>query len=805
MPVHAPRRGTVVRIRDERWSVCGHAPYRDAVVIDVRGCDRTNRGRHARFLLPFEQLQQLPASVAIRVVSRRRWKHLARQVVASATPACDSLRTLTSARFDLLAFQLEPALAVVRGVAARLLLADEVGLGKTVQAGLIVAEMLARAPQARVLVACPATLRSQWARELENRFGLQPVVLDSAALGYARPWQLSGRNPWSVHPLIVASIDYLKRPEVLRALEDLVWDALVVDEAHGVAGHSDRHAAVCVLGERARTLVLLTATPHSGNEESFQRLCSIGDFDRQFPLAVFRRTRADVGLASSRRTTWLQVRPTPAEIDMHRALREYANRVWHDGGERATRARLAMVVLLKRGCSSAASLARSVERRLLLLAEPGGGPLQLALPFTGDGYDDGEPGSDLAAPGLADPQAERTLLEAILRLAIIARQDESKLRRIRRLLQRTGERAIVFTEYRDTLASLTRELAPFGCIELHGGLTANEREQVLREFWTGAPRVLLATDAASEGVNLQQKCRMVINLEVPWSPLRLEQRVGRVDRIGQRGRVHQLTLVAGDTEEHRTIARLVRDRAGRAGKALDALRSPGIEEMQVAERIFGTEAVRHAPRVAADPDGGLLVVDLKTRARDEVARATVGRTLCSDRVLPVRSARPFAAAVDQRASRGCWVFKLDFLDGNDLVLWEALVGIAYAVDAPPRFHDPSHVLEHLGRSREAVTAAALRHHDALLSRVEFVLQVPRALAIAREEAIVSHLERRRARLAASLLQPLLFGPRRAERETAAQQTVVQEALGRCRERLARLSRQRAVSGTAELAFAVLLR
>jgi hypothetical protein len=227
--------------------------------------------------------------------------------------------------------------------------------------------------------------------------------------------------------------------------------------------------------------------------------------------------------------------------------------------------------------------------------------------------------------------------------------------------------------------------------------------------------------------------------------------------------------------------------------------------MQVADRIFGTEAVRDAPRVAADPDGGLLVVDLKTRARDEVARATVGRTLCSDRVLPVRSARPFAAAVDQRASRGCWVFKLDFLDGNDLVLWEALVGIAYAVDAPPRFHDPSHVLEHLGRSREAVTAAALRHHDALLSRVEFVLQVPRALAIAREEAIVSHLERRRARLAASLLQPLLFGPRRAERETAAQQTVVQEALGRCRERLARLSRQRAVSGTAELAFAVLLR
>src|SRR5688572_22470803 len=320
MSVRPLRRGEIVRIRDEQWSVCHHVRHSETAIVDVRGCSRTNRGLRARFLLPFEPLQQLPALADTRIVSARRWRHLARQALASAVPACDSLRTLASARIDILPFQLEPALAVARGVAARILLADEVGLGKTVQAGLIISETLRRSADARVLVVCPAALRPQWAHELDRRFGLPATVLDSAALARPRAWPLSGGSPWSAHPLIVTSADYVKRPEVLRALEDLVWDVVVVDEAHGLAGRSDRHAAACLLGERARTLVMLTATPHSGDDDAFRRLCSIGDIYRRFPLAVFRRTRQDVGLASSRRTRWLEVTLSPAELDMHSAL-----------------------------------------------------------------------------------------------------------------------------------------------------------------------------------------------------------------------------------------------------------------------------------------------------------------------------------------------------------------------------------------------------------------------------------------------------------------------------------------------------
>ena len=802
MPVRTLRRGTIVRIRDERWFVCGHEQYPDAIVVDVRGCDRTNRGRRTRFLLPCEQLQQLPASEATRVVTRRRWRHLARRTLAGVTPAWDSLRMLTSARIDLLAFQLEPALAVLRGVAARILLADEVGLGKTVQAGLIVAEMLARVPRARVLVACPASLRRQWARELETRFGLQPVLFDSTTLGYPGAHQLSGRNPWSAHPLILASIDYLKRPEVLRALEDLVWDAVVIDEAHGVAGRSDRHAAAVVLGERARTLIMLTATPHSGDDESFRRLCSLGDVNRQFPLAVFRRTRADVGSESSRRTRWFAVKPTAAELDMHRALMDYADRVWRHHGQATSRARLAIIVLLKRACSSAAALARSVERRLHLLVD-GDAPFQLGLPFGGSAFDDDEPACELAAPGLADPQVERALLENVLRLARAAQHDESKLRLLRRLLRRTEERALVFTEYRDTLASLADGLASFGCAQLHGGLTAAERDRVLDEFGTGSTRVLLATDAASEGLNLQQRCRLVINLEVPWSPSRLEQRVGRVDRIGQREPVHQLILVADDTEERSTIARMVRDRAARAGQALRAMRRPAVEDGAIADRIFGTGSTRDEDRSAGPDDDDLLVVDLRDRAEEEASRATFNRALGEGdgRDVPIR---PFATAFGSRASRGLWAFRLELLDANELLLWETMIGFAWAA-RQTRFHEAGQVLRHLDPYREAVAADVRRHHEALVSRVASAMRAQTGLARAREEAIITGLERRHARLAASLLQPALFGRRHVDRDTAAQRAVVQEALKRCRQRLAFLERHHPVAGSAAPAFAVIAR
>ena len=166
-------------------------------------------------------------------------------------PRYDSLQSPLHAAFAILPFQLEPALAVVRGLASRVLIADEVGLGKTVQAGLVISEILMRRPDARVLVVAPAGLREQWQAELGERFGLGSTLLDSPAIARQA---VQHDNPWSIHGVVITSLDYVKRPEVVRALEGLIWDVLVFDEAHALAGRSDRATVASILAHRARTL-----------------------------------------------------------------------------------------------------------------------------------------------------------------------------------------------------------------------------------------------------------------------------------------------------------------------------------------------------------------------------------------------------------------------------------------------------------------------------------------------------------------------------------------------------------------------
>ncbi len=536
--------GETVRIRDERWVVTRATPGINASVLEVRGRDRSNLDARTSFLLPFEIVERLGSEHSARRVRPGRWRRLTRGILAEATPSWSSLRTPLRARISLLSFQLEPALALTHGVASRILIADEVGLGKTIQAALIIAEVLERTSHGRVLVVAPASLREQWQVELHDRFAVDAWLADSTSLArLGAAWGTA--NPWVGRPVTVTSIDFVKRAEVMRALEALVWDAVVFDEAHGLTGNSDRAVAAGALARRARNVVLLTATPHSGDDQAFASLCGLGDLNHRFPLLAFRRTRHDVGMAVSRRTTSLRVRTTLAEREMHRALSTYAGRVRRQRSAGNDPAHLAMMVLTRRACSSAWSFARSVERRLDLLSRDGASALpQMMLPLFDESADEA-PDDELSAPGFDDRAEECRWLERLLVLARRAQTDESKFRTLTRFLNRTREPAIVFTEYRDTLTRLAEALRNFSPVTLHGGLATPDRRQNLRAFTSGAARLLLATDAASEGLNLQHRCRLVINLELPWTPLRLEQRTGRVERIGQSRRVHAVHLLAG--------------------------------------------------------------------------------------------------------------------------------------------------------------------------------------------------------------------------------------------------------------------
>ena len=215
----------------------------------------------------------------------------------------------------------------------------------------------------------------------------------------------------------------------------------------------------------------------------------------------------------------------------------------------------------------------------------------MSLPLDSDGGPDAEDDESwhvLAAPGLTDPAAERRILERLIELTRAAVACDSKCRVLIRFLRRAGEPAVVFTEYRDTLVHLASAVGRLARVALvHGGMDPASRVESVDAFTSGSVDFLLATDAAAHGLNLQSRCRLVVNLELPWNPVRLEQRVGRVDRIGQRRIVHAVHLVARQTGEEQLLSRLAL-RIHRSREALGGADGPtsALSEFEVAERVF---------------------------------------------------------------------------------------------------------------------------------------------------------------------------------------------------------------------------
>jgi hypothetical protein len=424
----------------------------------------------------------------------------------------------------------------------------------------------------------------------------------------------------------------MRRPEVLRPLEGLTWDLLVVDEAHAATPRSDRRAAVHAVALRSRRVILLTATPHGGDDQQFRSLCNLGRSDeRPDPLLIFCRSRTDVGTGVRRRSVLLPVRLSAAETRMHRLLERYTACVCAES--RATgdgHARLAAIVLRKRALSSAESLAVSCRRRLALLGSAPDATLaeQLALPLDDDDFvdEDDEPDRLLGTPGLADRGTEQRWLETVAAAAEDAAKSESKFGLLRRLVRRVHEPVIIFTEFRDTLARLQAALADLArpIVALHGGMTLGERLAAQDRFNRGGS-LLLATDAASEGLNLHFRCRTIVHFELPWSPSRLEQRTGRVDRVGQSRTVHDVMLVASDTAERMVLAPLAK-RAARArpnvAGGFTAVET--LSESRVASAVMDGTPIESSP-AALGPDVIQPPPGLGEEASFEVMRLTTLR------------------------------------------------------------------------------------------------------------------------------------------------------------------------------------
>ena len=406
-----------------------------------------------------------------------------------------------------------------------------------------------------------------------------------------------------------------------------------MDEAHAVTGASDRRRAAHALACRSRRVLLLTATPDTGDPSAFTSLCSIGALDRA--RATHRACSGAPARTSSqarpRRSVLLRVRPTPAEQRMHDLLERYTRRVWAEASTRSdTAAKLAAIVLRKRALSSATSLAVSASRRQQLLDG-----MQVRPSASCSCRSATRIRSAMRSQTTTwRRQAWRTSARSgagsrrLSRRQRLAARAESKAARLARILARVSEPVIVFTEYRDTLDRLERGARDAGrrVQTMHGGMERGERERVQRAFNRGGS-ILLATDAASEGLNLHHACRVVIHYELPWRPARIEQRVGRIDRLGQSSRVHEIALVAAGTAERLVLAPLLA-RAARArasgGPSAGLLES--LSEAAVLELVMGGEL--RPPAVVRDcPPRSPGHSICRSEAGAEVCRLEQTRTL----------------------------------------------------------------------------------------------------------------------------------------------------------------------------------
>jgi superfamily II DNA or RNA helicase len=512
----------------------------------------------------------------------------------------DPFFAVSTSRIDPLPHQLEAVYGVLlKNPRIRFLLADDPGAGKTIMAGLLLKELTYRGLIERVLIVTPANLTDQWRRELKEKFGERFEVINRDTIS-----ALFDENPWNARKRVITSIDFAKQDSHRSALEHASWDLVIVDEAHKLSAtrygndlkKSLRYRLGEVLSRTSHQLLFLTATPHQGDDEKFRMLLDLLEPDlfatrdlleeasrhQENPILLRRLKESmtdfeDKPLFPERHVKTPAFRLTPSERDLYEKVTEYVTkhfkRAW---SERKRNIGLTMTVLQRRLASSTHAIACSLEhrhKRLTTLRDEVShlhdDPLwQLSDEDLEDMPEDERWKLEDAlaerltlADNLPELEQEIRELKALSETArLLARlEQDRKLGELQKILDNlpANEKLLIFTEHKDTLNYLVRILQKRGqsVVSIDGSMRLEERIAAEQQF-KGDVRVMVATEAAGEGINLQF-CSVMVNYDIPWNPTRLEQRMGRVHRYGQRYEVYIYNLVAQGTREGDVLGRLL--------------------------------------------------------------------------------------------------------------------------------------------------------------------------------------------------------------------------------------------------------
>jgi hypothetical protein len=477
------------------------------------------------------------------------------------------------------AYQLVPLLMALKQDPVRLLVADDVGVGKTIEAALVAREMLDRGEIERIAVLCPPHLVDQWIGELETHFHIRAAAVTATSAGRLERSLPPSESIFSAHPYTVVSLDYIKserrRDEFLRACPEFV----IVDEAHtcastGAGRHQRYELLKGLAGAASRHLVMLTATPHSGDEDAFYRLLGLLDpkfqglkeaagdertrLRDELSRHFVQRRRPDISewhegrLFPRRETKELTYRLTGNWDRFFEAVLDYCAAVVEAAGGDERRRRLSFwgtLALMRCVASSPAAAAQALRTRAGL--DDGEVEEEALAERIFDGTSDSLPEDDVEPPAATTDPVLAGLIAQAERLA--GQNGDPKLKLLTDHVEALIEdrfNPVIFCRYIATAHYLGRHLAGrFEGVTLDvvtGELTADERREKVEVLGDAERRLLVATDCLSEGINLQEHFDSVVHYDLSWNPTRHEQREGRVDRFGQEREVVRTTLIYGE-------------------------------------------------------------------------------------------------------------------------------------------------------------------------------------------------------------------------------------------------------------------
>lgn len=611
-------------IRDEEWLIkkietnsLGHQ------VLQCVGITPLVRNRDTIFLTDLEQIQIVdPASIQLIADSSPFFKRSLLYLESQwrqQLPTDTNLHIGHKAAMDPMPYQLDPTKLSLQRPRQRILIADTVGLGKTLEAGILMSELIARGKGKRILVVIVKSMMTQFQKEMWNRFTIPLVRLDSNRIQMIRASLPSNYNPFFYYDKTIVSIDTLKRDVEYRThLEKAYWDIIVIDEAQNVAERGDHQAQrsrlAKLLANRSDTMIMLSATPHDGRAKSFASLMNmldptaIADPENYTPEDIkglcIRRFKNDVkdqvnGSFLERQVTLEHCHASAQEEHAFDLLAEMQLEM--DAGKAKNTGRLFKTNLEKSLFSSPAACCKSIEARLKKLYKK----------YTVDDI------SDI-----------RLLEELHTALGQVTPENFTRYQKLLELLRSDsygwnpkdpGDRVVIFTERIETMNYLAEHLRTdlglksSAIQEISGGMSDAEQQRIVEDFGrTESPiRILVASDVASEGLNLHYLSHRLIHFDIPWSLMVFQQRNGRIDRYGQQKRPDiRYLLIESNNKQIKGDMRIIEILIQKEEQALKNIGDPALllgkfnveeEETVIAEAIeSGSDADTFAQSLDAD-------------------------------------------------------------------------------------------------------------------------------------------------------------------------------------------------------------